>query len=151
MIETEKIQQNTSSEEVKIKRRGMPQNLTNAGKGRKPGTKNKLTKSAHETIQKAFDGMGGAKSLIDWAEKNDRNRGAFYTLIWTRIIPKSIDLKADITHDIASRLLQARNRAKELESRKELEFNHQGMLIESSEETVKSIVEEIENEEEPNG
>ena len=51
--------------------------------GRKKGTPNKLTVSARAAFQAAFDGLGGAKKLQEWAEKNPDE---FYRL-YARLIP----------------------------------------------------------------
>lgn len=51
--------------------------------GRKSGSQNKLTKSAREAYQIAFDTIGGAQSLSTWAEAN---KTEFYKL-YARLIP----------------------------------------------------------------
>ncbi len=58
--------------------------------GRKPGTPNKSTESANEAMKLAFEGLDGVKGLIEWAKKNDENRGAFYRL-YARLIHAIID------------------------------------------------------------
>lgn len=55
----------------------------NAGKGRKPGVPNKLTKSAREAFQLAFEKNGGGAALARWAKKNPTE---FYKL-YARLIP----------------------------------------------------------------
>jgi hypothetical protein len=57
----------------------------NAGKGRKPGVPNKLTKSAREAFQFAFEVIQAKKGigLSDWAEANPTE---FYKL-YARLIP----------------------------------------------------------------
>lgn len=55
----------------------------NAGKGRKKGTPNKLTKSAREAFARAFEEAGGADGLAEWALEN---RTEFYKL-YARLIP----------------------------------------------------------------
>jgi hypothetical protein len=54
-----------------------------AGSGRKRGVPNRLTKSAKEAFELAFDGLGGVAGLIAWGE---RHRTAFYRL-YARLIP----------------------------------------------------------------
>ncbi len=56
-------------------------NLTRAG--RKPGATNKTTRSAKEAYALAFDGLGGAAALQQWATEN---LGEFYKL-HARLIP----------------------------------------------------------------
>lgn len=51
--------------------------------GRTKGTPNKLTKSAREAFQLAFDGLGGFAKLQEWAKANPTQ---FYTL-YARLIP----------------------------------------------------------------
>lgn len=51
--------------------------------GRQAGTPNRLTKSAREAFQFAFDQAGGYASLGRWAKKN---RTEFYKL-YARLIP----------------------------------------------------------------
>ena len=55
----------------------------NAGKGRKKGVPNRLTKSAKEAFACAFTGLGGARRLQAWAEENQTE---FYRL-YARLIP----------------------------------------------------------------
>ena len=55
----------------------------NAGKGRKKGSANKLTKSAREAFALAFEEAGGAAGLTAWAQEN---RTEFYKL-YARLIP----------------------------------------------------------------
>lgn len=54
-----------------------------AGIGRKKGVPNKLTKSAREAFQLAFEAAGGAESLGTWALAN---KTEFYKL-YARLIP----------------------------------------------------------------
>jgi len=51
--------------------------------GRKKGTANKLTKSARDAFAHAFEGMGGAEELTEWAKVN---KSEFYKL-YARLIP----------------------------------------------------------------
>ena len=59
------------------------------GPGRPKGSKNALSGTAKEAIQQAFEGLGGVPSLIAWAT-DPKNRGEFYTKIWTRILPHEV-------------------------------------------------------------
>lgn len=52
--------------------------------GRKKGASNKVTTSAKEAIELAFQGLGGVKALTTWAKKNPNE---FYTRVWPRILP----------------------------------------------------------------
>ena len=53
------------------------------GPGRPKGCKNKMTQSAKEAFQHAFDSRGGAEGLAQWAEDNATD---FYKL-YARLIP----------------------------------------------------------------
>lgn len=54
--------------------------------GRQKGTPNKLTQSAREAFQLAFDRCGGAQGLTTWARKNPTE---FYK-IYGRLIPMEV-------------------------------------------------------------
>ncbi len=54
--------------------------------GRKAGTKNKTTQCMREAWTLAFDKIGGAEALADWAQKN---RTDFYKLA-SKLIPQQI-------------------------------------------------------------
>jgi hypothetical protein len=60
------------------------------GAGRKPGVPNKETAACKEAIELAFEGLGGVDALTQWAR---REPGLFYTRIWTRLLPKNIEIK----------------------------------------------------------
>ena len=62
----------------------------NAGKGRKKGVPNKVTRAAKEAIQFAFDELGGAEALATWARANDKNKAVFYSVIFPKIIPHEV-------------------------------------------------------------
>jgi len=55
----------------------------NGGKGRPKGAKNKLTQCAKEAFEHAFDAIGGAAALAEWAASNQTE---FYKL-FARLIP----------------------------------------------------------------
>lgn len=55
----------------------------NAGKGRKAGVPNKLTRTAKEAFQHAFEARGGAEGLAAWAKRSPTE---FYKL-YARLIP----------------------------------------------------------------
>ena len=63
----------------------------NAGRGRKKGVPNKMTRSIKEAMQLAFDGMGGVPALIRWGRKNP---SAFYP-IWSRLAPQEHDVTSN--------------------------------------------------------
>lgn len=76
----------------------------NAGKGRKRGVPNKLTTAAKSAIEAAAEGLGGAKRLIAWAKEDVLNERAFWTQIYTKLLPLQVtdgDGKAIIPQSIA--------------------------------------------------
>lgn len=71
--------------EKKLKRGA---NLPIPGPGRKKGVPNRFT-SLKQSFLDAFKETGGTQGLIDWIEKNPRNRGEFYKMV-TKLLPSSI-------------------------------------------------------------
>ena len=67
--------------------KGNAANLTNAGKGRPLGAKNKFTKLKEDYLE-AFEKLGGVESLFKWAETN---KTTFYQIM-TKLFPKGIEL-----------------------------------------------------------
>jgi hypothetical protein len=64
-----------------------------AGHGRAPGVPNKLSRAAKETLEAAFEKMGGVDGLVTWGAENQTE---FYK-IWARLIPKDVSHSADAT------------------------------------------------------
>lgn len=62
----------------------------NAGKGRPKGALNKTTTSAKEAIALAAEGLGGADRLIAWAQEDPANEKAFWTSIYTKLLPVQV-------------------------------------------------------------
>lgn len=56
------------------------------GAGRKKGTPNRVTRTAKEAYAFAFDALGGAERLHEWAESTPDNLREFYRL-HARLIP----------------------------------------------------------------
>ncbi len=54
--------------------------------GRVKGTPNKLTASAKEAFQLAFDELGGYAGMVKWAQTDPDNLKVFYSL-YARMIP----------------------------------------------------------------
>lgn len=72
----------------------------NAGKGRKKGSKNKVTKALKDMILGALDDAGGQDYLTKQAKENP---GAFLTLIG-KVLPQ--DIKAAVTHSLTNRTVE---------------------------------------------
>ena len=69
--------------------------------GRKAGVSNKNTLAAKEAFQRAFDKIGGASALADWAKNNPSE---FYK-IYGRLIPMDTNITGGaITVTLAGRL-----------------------------------------------
>lgn len=77
----------------------------NAGKGRKKGVPNKLTASAREAYQAAFEGLGGVQALTIWAGENPTE---FYKQ-FARLIPVDVQATGDISGEIIVRWAPAKS------------------------------------------
>ena len=62
--------------------------------GRPKGSKNKFT-NLKAAFLEAFEELGGAEGLWEWAEKNQANKRAFYQMI-TKMLPASLVGEIDI-------------------------------------------------------
>lgn len=58
--------------------------------GRPAGVPNKLTTAAKEAIEMAAEGLGGAARLQAWAQENEGNERAFWTVIYTKLLPLQV-------------------------------------------------------------
>lgn len=63
-------------------------NLTNRGRGRPKGSRNKVSAEAKAVIAEAAEALGGADRLLAWAQMDPANEKAF----WTTIYPKLVSL-----------------------------------------------------------
>lgn len=61
--------------------------------GRKKGTPNKTTRTVKEAIQMAADQLGGVDRLVLWAKEDPANERAFWTQIYTKLLP--LEVKAE--------------------------------------------------------
>lgn len=67
--------------------------VPNAPKGRKKGVPNRMTVEAKRAIELAFLGLGGVDDLMKWARKN---RTAFYSKVFTKVIPRNLNVSGQI-------------------------------------------------------
>jgi hypothetical protein len=68
------------------------------GDGRKAersrqGTPNKMSRECKEMIADCFERIGGLEGLVKWATANAKNRAAFYTRMYIRLLPFSLDVR----------------------------------------------------------
>lgn len=59
-------------------------------RGRQKGVPNKVTGTAKEAIATAADALGGAKRLAAWAKEDAANERAFWTQVFTRLLPHEV-------------------------------------------------------------
>lgn len=59
-------------------------------RGRLPGVQNVCTRVVREAIALAAEGLGGVPRLITWAKEDPRNEFAFWTSIWPRLLPLTV-------------------------------------------------------------
>ena len=57
--------------------------------GRPKGVPNKLSLCAKANIETTFERMGGIDAFVEWATLN---KGDFYKLIYSKIIPRAVEL-----------------------------------------------------------
>lgn len=74
-------------------------NLVGKKQGRPKGALNKTTMAAKEAIAHAFEGLGGADRLTEWAKLDEKNESAFWTTIYPKLLPLQVnaDAKVDTT------------------------------------------------------
>jgi hypothetical protein len=71
--------------------------LKTGGKGRVPGSKNRITANIKADIQAVFQLLGGRKAMAEWAGRSDNNRALFYRMV-IQILPKEVAMSAKISH-----------------------------------------------------
>ena len=72
-----------------LKKRGRTENLTNIGKGRKRGVKNRFT-TLKQAFLDTFQEIGGEKGLSEWANKT-KNRRDFYRML-SKMLPSDVGI-----------------------------------------------------------
>lgn len=88
---------------TKTVKKGRTANLTNAGKGRKKGSKNRVGKNAKESVEEIFKELGGIEGAVKHFKKKE-NRNDFYCKVWPKILPKDVKLEhsGTVTHETES-------------------------------------------------
>jgi hypothetical protein len=71
-----------------------------AGMGRKKGSVNKTTALVKDAIAQAADKLGGVDRLVKWAKEDAQNERAFWTQIYTKLLPLQVSGDPDnpLTH-----------------------------------------------------
>jgi hypothetical protein len=64
--------------------------------GRRPGTPNRVTSELRKGIMFAYQGLGGAEFLLDWARKNP---SLFLTKVLMRMLPYDVNADANV-HEV---------------------------------------------------
>jgi hypothetical protein len=65
-------------------------NLTNRGRGRPRGSRNKTTQAAKDAIAEAAESLGGSKRLVKWAKEDPLNERAFWSSIYPKLLPLQV-------------------------------------------------------------
>ena len=60
------------------------------GPGRKRGVPNKVTTAAKDAIALAAEGLGGTDRLVAWAQEDPANERAFWSSIYPKLIPVTL-------------------------------------------------------------
>jgi hypothetical protein len=61
------------------------------GPGRKKGVPNRQTMAAKDAIALAAEGLGGTSRLIEWAKEDPLNERAFWTSIYPKLLPLTVN------------------------------------------------------------
>lgn len=65
-------------------------NLPPRGPGRPKGSVNKLGKEAKEVIAEAAARLGGVDRLLEWCQEDKKNEHAFWSSIYPKLIPLTV-------------------------------------------------------------
>lgn len=70
--------------------------------GKPKGALTKTTKLAKEAIALAAEGLGGTERLIAWAQEDPLNERAFWTSIYTKLLPLQVnaEINGKMVHGI---------------------------------------------------
>lgn len=64
--------------------------------GRTKGTPNKVTALAKDAIALAAEEMGGTARIVAWAKEAPENERAFWTQLYTKLIPAQLEHSGSI-------------------------------------------------------
>lgn len=68
-----------------------------AGPGRPKGSKNKIGKAAKDAIAEAAEQLGGVNRLVEWAQEDKKNEYAFWSSVYPKLLPLSVDGAVGVT------------------------------------------------------
>ena len=85
--------------------------------GRKKGSQNKFTTNLKDAFLEAFEGLGGAKGLLEWA-KNKRNQPDFYKMI-TKMLPANVTFEGNIGNGGKRFIIEVRHTKDEIKKRED--------------------------------
>ena len=70
--------------------------------GSRKGIVNKTTKLAKDAIALAADRLGGTDRLVEWAQEDPKNEAAFWTSIYTKLLPLQVnaELNGKLDHSL---------------------------------------------------
>lgn len=66
------------------------ENLTQRGRGRPKGSRNKVSAEAKAVIAEAAEALGGAERLLAWAQLDPLNERAFWSTIYPKLLPLTV-------------------------------------------------------------
>ena len=79
-----------------------PNNLGNwlktGGKGRVPGSKNRITANLRNDLITVYEQLGGIQGMVEWAKAKEGNRALFYRIL-ASTLPRQIAVSARLEHD----------------------------------------------------
>ncbi len=67
-----------------------PEFAAKRGRGRPPGSPNKVTKAAKDIIAGAADALGGQTRLVTWAKADPANERVFWGQIYPKLLPLQV-------------------------------------------------------------
>lgn len=71
------------------------ENLTQRGRGRPKGSRNKVSAEAKDVIAAAAEGLGGLERMIEWAKSAPENEKAFWSSIYPKLLPLTVSGDSD--------------------------------------------------------
>ena len=79
-----------------------------AGRGRKKGELNKVTRSVKDAITMAAEKLGGVDRLVEWAKENPDNERLFWGTIYPKLLPFQVNAKVEHAGEAVTRVVITR-------------------------------------------